>query len=123
MAVYPDRVAAQRRRVRQHVLGKEGEYLPLRFFSRDPARDRRLDNAACSVELFCRLGNPLKLLRLRVDDEVGTFGDDLELSVGEDDGDLDDLVRPGVDERGHLEVHPDKEVVAGHTRYTTIRHE
>ena len=40
-----------------------------------------------------------------VDDEVGPFGDDLELVVGDDGGDLDDHV-PGRIEAGHLEVHP-----------------
>ena len=42
-----------------------------------------------------------------VHDEVGALGDDLELVVGDDRGDLDDDVLRRV-EAGHLEVHPDE---------------
>ena len=40
-----------------------------------------------------------------VDDEVGALGDDPQLVVGDDRGDLDDAVA-GVVEPGHLEIHP-----------------
>ncbi len=40
-----------------------------------------------------------------MDDEIGALGDDAQLVVGDDGGDLDDAVS-GVVEPGHLEVHP-----------------
>ena len=43
------------------------------------------------------------------DDEIGTFGDDLELVVGDERCDLDDDVAVGI-ESGHLEIHPDQHV-------------
>ena len=42
-----------------------------------------------------------------VDDEVGSLGDDVELVVGDEGGDLHDHVAVGL-EPGHLEVHPDE---------------
>ena len=42
-----------------------------------------------------------------VHDEVGPLGDDLQLVVGDDRGDLDDDVLGRI-EAGHLEVHPDE---------------
>jgi hypothetical protein len=40
-----------------------------------------------------------------VDDQVGSFGDQLEIVVGEQRGDLDDHVPVGFESR-HLQVHP-----------------
>jgi len=48
-----------------------------------------------------------ELVGARRDDEVGPFGDDRELVVGDERGDLDDDVPVGV-EAGHLEIHPDE---------------
>ena len=46
-----------------------------------------------------------QLLPVARDDEVGALGDDLEIVVGDERGDLDDGVAGRV-EPGHLQVHP-----------------
>ncbi len=46
--------------------------------------------------------------------QIRTFGDDLEVIVGDEGGDLDDDVAAGV-QAGHLEVHPrqhDRDLIA-----------
>ena len=50
-----------------------------------------------------------------VDHEIGTFGDDRQLVVGDDGGDLDDDVAAVVETR-HLQVHP-HEHDSGHYRW------
>ena len=55
-----------------------------------------------------------------MDDQIGSFGDDLEVVVGHDRGDLDDHVERVI-EPGHLEVHP-HEHDTGHYRWHDGRH-
>ena len=52
------------------------------------------------------------LVRL-VDDQVGSLGDDLQLIVGDQGGDLDDHVLRRV-EPGHLQIHPDQHRATGY---------
>ncbi len=47
----------------------------------------------------------LQRLGRLVHDEVGALGDDVELVVGDEGGDLDDDVTGGVEAR-HLQIHP-----------------
>ena len=58
---------------------------------------------------MCMFGDEVvhvgELLVGGMNDEIGALGDELEVVVGEEGGDLDDRVACGV-ETGHLEVHP-----------------
>ena len=112
-AIGADRVARERHRARfsnsaaDEVEGRLGRLVDRRGRLLDggqqPARVVHLaDDLVHLGQLLGRLG----------DHQVGAFGDEVEVVVGHQRGDLDDDVTGRVKAR-HLEIHPDQHEVAG----------
>src|SRR5205823_4175157 len=84
---------------------EEGECGGTRLIGRDRRRFDEGQQPRARVHFPHEVVHPGQSLSLVVDDEVGPYGDDLEVVVGDQCCDLDDHVAVGV-EPGHLEVHP-----------------
>ena len=109
-AVGADRVATERHGARLgRVLADELERRRAGIVERRRGADR-LEQTGTRVHLDDhRVHRDEELVGL-VDHEIGTLGDDREIVVGDDGGDLDDDVA-GVVQPRHLEIHPDQHAV------------
>ena len=95
------------------MLTNEREGLSLGLGQAQARAPRDLGQAAGAVVLGTPLAHVVEDRVGLVNDEIRTLGDDLELGVGDQAGDLEHVLGVRV-EPGHLHVDPDQRRVCGH---------
>src|SRR5581483_3415511 len=112
--ILADAVAAHRRGARGDQRGQELERARLRLRHADAARPHPRHEPRGAVLALVPVVHPRQRLIGLVNGHHGPLGEDAELLVGDDGGDLDDRVRVGLETR-HLEIDPDQILCARHT--------
>ena len=111
-SVLADAVAAHRRGARLRVLMQELEGLQLRVDGIEGAATHPVRETRLAVRPSVPVVHPRKHRLGLVNGDHRPFGDQVQLGVGHDRGDLDDVVDVRV-QPGHFEVDPDEVVGLG----------
>ena len=106
-AVLADRIAAHRRLVLRHVMLEKFDQLEFGLGFRHGRRLHAVDQSRLAVGALVPVVHLVECFIRLVDREHRAFGDDVQVRIGDDDGDLNDAVVVRVEAR-HFHVEPDE---------------